>query len=104
MVRRFRRPLVALLLVIVLVWIAPWVVAATGLCNTVLARIFSDLRGTVTCGSASFGWFSPVTIADVSIVDLDGNTVLSAAQVTSDKSLLVFISFVLKLSARMQFG
>ena len=75
MVRRLRRWIVALLLLVVVVWTAPWIVAATSLRNTVLESIFSDVRGTVSCKEASFGWFSPVELAELTITDEHGAVV-----------------------------
>ncbi|MCG8583532.1 MAG: hypothetical protein MI757_02340, partial [Pirellulales bacterium] len=88
MSRRLRRWFVAILLLVVVIWIAPWIVAATSLRNTVLASIFSDVRGTIRCKSASFGWFSPVVLSDLTIVDEQGVVIGRAAHVESSKSLL----------------
>lgn len=90
--RRGRRLLVRLaavgLLLLLAVWLAPVVVARTGLRQAVLARVFADLDGTVTAGSASFGWFSPVKLTDVAVTDPSGRPVLRAERVTSSKTLL----------------
>lgn len=89
--RRARRWLAALavvgLLLAGLVWFAPAIVATTGLRNAVVARIFAPLNGTITVGSASLGWFSPVELRDVSVTDPAGRTALTAARVTSSKTL-----------------
>jgi translocation and assembly module TamB len=90
--RRGRRLLVRLaatgLLLLLAAWLAPVVVARTGLRQTVLARVFADLDGTVTAGGASLGWFSPVELTDVAVTDPSGRPVLRAERVTSSKTLL----------------
>jgi translocation and assembly module TamB len=90
--RRGRRLLVRLgvvgLLLVVAAWIAPTVVAKTGLRQVVLSHIFTDLNGTVTAGSASFGWLSPVELRDVTVTDPTGRTALRAERITSSRTLL----------------
>jgi hypothetical protein len=90
--RRGRRLLVRLaaagLLLLLAVWLAPVVVAKTGLRQAVLARVFADLDGTVTAGGASFGWFSPVELTDVAVADSSGRPILHAEHVTSSRTLL----------------
>ena len=88
MSRRIRRLFLLLVVLLAAVWIAPWIVAATGLRNTAVSYVLSDVRGTVTCDSASFGWFSPVVVSDVLIVDEQGTQVATIARAESDKSLL----------------
>ena len=93
--RRFPRWAIVFALLFVIAWIAPWIVAATSLRNTVLTRIFSDVRGPIACESASFGWFSPVVLRDATILDADGRAVFSAPHIESDRTLL---SLVMDLS------
>lgn len=83
--RRFAVLLVALL---VLGWFAPTLLVRAGLLNTVVAKATAKLNGTVTVGGASLGWFSPVVLHDVKLLDANGRPVLTAPTVESSKSLL----------------
>jgi len=47
-----------------------------------------DFEGTVTTGSASLGWFSPVVLRDVTLLDAEGRPLLAVADLASDKTLL----------------
>lgn len=88
-VRRWlvRSAVVGLLLALV-VWFAPVVVAKTGLRQAVLARVFADLDGTIAAGDASLGWLSPVELRDVTVADPSGRTALRAERITSSRTLL----------------
>lgn len=93
--RRFRRLFVAgglfFLALAVVVWFAPAVVARTSLRDVVIARVFADLNGTPTAGGASLGWFAPVALTDVTVTDPDGKPALTAATVTSSKTLFALL-------------
>lgn len=93
--RRRRRWLVliagASILMVLAVWLAPAVVARTPLRNRLVQRATADLRGTVTVGGASLGWFSPVELRDVTVTDSTGRTLLAAPKITSSKSLAALI-------------
>lgn len=87
-VARWRRWLVAAVVLLLLVWSAPMLVAHTPLRNQVLAWAAGDLNGTLTAESASLGWFSPVVLKGVEVRDPAGELVLSAAEISSDRTLL----------------
>ncbi|MFO0847637.1 MAG: hypothetical protein U0871_03615 [Gemmataceae bacterium] len=93
--RRLRRLLTAgvafLLVSAAVVWLAPAVVARTSLRNAVVAKVFADLNGTPTAGGASLGWFAPVVLTDVTVTDPDGKPALTAATVTSSKTLFALL-------------
>jgi hypothetical protein len=78
---RGRRALIALGCAAVLVWMLPTIVAHTPLRNGILASVLSDLRGTVSAGGASFGWFTPVVLYDVELRDASGRTACRIARV-----------------------
>lgn len=90
--RRLRRVLigsgVVLLVLAALVWFAPTIVAKTGLRQTVVARFFPELKGTIHVGDASLGWLSPVELRDVTVTDPSGRPALTAARVVSSHTLL----------------
>lgn len=90
--RRLRRWAVRLGLVAVLlaalVWLAPTLVAKSSLRQVALDRALADLKGRAVVGDADLGWFSPVELRDVRVTDAAGGPVLTAARVTSSKTLL----------------
>lgn len=86
-----RAVLPVLLLLLATVWFAPVVVARTGLLNRFAREALADLRGTVTVGGASLGWFSPVELRDVTVKDEQGRTLLAAPKVTGSKTLLALL-------------
>ncbi len=83
--RRLLPPVVVILL---LVWFAPTIVAKTDLRNRIARAATADLKGTVNVGGASLGWFSPVVFTNVTITDEAGRTIAEVKKVTSEKSLL----------------
>lgn len=89
--RRLRRWLIrfaiVVVLLLVLVWFAPVIVAKTGLRHTVFASAAGDLKGTVDA-DLSLGWLSPIELTTVRVTDPKGETLLTAERVTSSKTLL----------------
>ena len=89
--RRRRWPKVVLgliALLLLLVWLAPVVVARTAFRNR-LARIAgSELNGTFEIGGATLSWLSPVELRDITLRDPQGRVVVRIDRVTSSKSLL----------------
>lgn len=90
--RRLRRWLLgvpaALIGLVVLLWSVPVIVAHTSLRQTIVSAALADFEGSVTVGSASLGWLSPLLARDVEARDLRGQPLGRAAAVASDKSLL----------------
>jgi hypothetical protein len=72
---------------IVVVWLAPVIVTHSPLVNAILARATMKLNGRVTVCSASLGWFSPMTLDGVVILDQRGQTVAEIEHVCSERSL-----------------
>ncbi len=89
--RRRRWVLAALLLLAVVLWFAPAIVAHTPLLGWILARATSDINGTVAVESASLGWLSPVAARGVEIRDTDGNPVLQAPKLVGNKRLAALL-------------
>ncbi len=84
---RKRRALVVLALLLALVYFAPNLLALTSFRNVPLGVVFEGIEGTITSGSASLGWFSPVVYRDVEIRDREGELVLTVAEVTSERTV-----------------
>ncbi|MEN6557525.1 MAG: DUF748 domain-containing protein [Thermoguttaceae bacterium] len=77
-----------LTLVVLVVWLAPAVVAHTPLISWGLKQATADLDGAVSIGGASLGWFSPIEVQNVELKDRDGATVLTAASLESRRWLI----------------
>ncbi|HET6882250.1 MAG TPA: hypothetical protein VFI31_18945 [Pirellulales bacterium] len=86
-VRRWKAWLITAL---VLVAAAPTVVCKTPLRNVVMAAALgkAPLRGQVTTGSLSVGWFSPLVVSDIEVRDLDSQVLASVPELSLTKSLL----------------
>ena len=77
---------------LLLTWAAPMIAAHTPLRNMILGSVCGDINGTVTAGSASLGWFSPVVLSDVEIREVDGSLIAAAKTVTLHTSLLSLLT------------
>ncbi len=88
--RRYWPAAVAVALVLVF-WLLPWLVAHSPLMTAILRRSTADLEGTVRIKSASLGWFSPVVLYGVEVLDRDGNLVLEVPRLVGDKALLALL-------------
>ncbi|MBL8794356.1 MAG: DUF748 domain-containing protein [Planctomycetia bacterium] len=71
-----------------LVALGPKLVAHTPLLDWVIQSAAADIDGTVSCGSASLGWFSPVVLENVAVTDRDGRPLLTIGRVAGNKTLL----------------
>ena len=85
---RRRKWLLVLAGLLLLLAIAPWIVAATSLRNAALAMALAPEQGTATSESGSLGWFSAPSLSNVTIRDPQGEVLLSARSVTVQKSLI----------------
>ena len=94
--RRLRRWLIGvpsvLIGAVVLLWSVPVIVAHTSLRQTIVTAALSDFEGSVTVGSASLGWLSPLLARDVEARDVRGQPLGRAASLQSEKSLLGLLS------------
>ena len=92
-VRRKKRrwPYVLLLLVGITLFL-PNVVTMLGLEQHAISMFTGDLNGTLKVGRTSAGWFQPLTLKNVSLIDDNQETVLSVAEVKSSKRLWSFVS------------
>lgn len=80
----------ALALVLLLVWLAPALVALT-LRNWLAGRVLADLKGSVHIGGASVGWFSPPVLENVELRDEAGQPLLTTPRIEGRKSLLALL-------------
>src|SRR5262245_5253833 len=87
--RRWRFRLASIgVAVIVLIALAPTIVARTALRSWVINRAAGDLRGSIHVGSATLGWFSEPELSDVELRDEQDRAILSAPHIHLDRSLL----------------
>ena len=88
---RVRTVLVVMLILFaafaVAIWFAPAIVARTSLVQSTLASYTGDFAAEITVGRVSLGWLSPVVVRDVVAHDLQGQPLLTIAQVQTGKSL-----------------
>jgi hypothetical protein len=63
------------LLILVAIYLAPMIVGSTSLRNSLLENAL-QVDGSITLGSASLGWFSPVVADDIEIRDADGEAAI----------------------------
>lgn len=76
-----------------LVWCAPYIIAYTPLRNAVLDWAMKDqLNGSLTVGSLSLGWMSPIGVNDITLLDASGQPVAKVAQVETSLRLWQFVS------------
>ena len=90
--RRRRRWPYLLLLLLVLILILPNVVTLMGLEQRAVNMFTGDLNGQLKIGRASAGWFQPLTLKNVTLLDDNQQPVVSVAEVKSSKRLWSFAS------------
>ncbi len=71
-------------------YFAPVIIANTSLRNWMLQTAVAP-EGTVTAGSASLGWFSPVAADNVEVRDRDGKSVVSIGSFRTEKTLIALL-------------
>ena len=89
--RMMRRVVILGILLLIVGFFLPTIVAKTPLKNMVLSRATADLNGSLTVNTMSLGWFSNVELNDVTLTDSDGNVVLTADSIDTDRTLIGFL-------------
>ena len=85
--RMLRRVVILGILLLIVVFFLPTIVAKTPLKNMVLSRATADLNGNLTVNAMSLGWFSNIELEGVTLTDTDGNVVLTADSIETDRTL-----------------
>lgn len=67
---------------------APSIVVSTGLWKSLLAQAAPPLAGKVEVGSLSLGWFAPIVIKDLTLLDAEGATLAQVASFRTERTLL----------------
>jgi hypothetical protein len=84
---RFLRFLAILAIVsVALILVAPWIVANTGLRDRAINWILASPSVTASTDSASFGWFSPLTIHGLKLNSTNDNIEIRVEDIASDKA------------------
>jgi len=91
------RPLVVVFGMVVLVVGFPSIAARTPLLSWGVTQATADLDAKVTVQSASLGWFSPIVLQGVEVVDLEGSPIAEIPSIRVSKSLLGMIGDTAKL-------
>ena len=74
-----------------LVWLLPSIVTHTPLLPWGIKLATAPLNGSVTVGSASLGWFSPVVVQNVEVKDAQGKPVLALQAADINRSLTALL-------------
>lgn len=85
--RRYRL-LAVLLAAIILVASLPWLISNTSLRDGLLEQVVGNPEIQASSGGASLGWFSPLTINDLTLRSVDGAVDIKIPQLRAEKSWL----------------
>lgn len=85
------RPLVVLVALVLFVVMLPSIAAKTPLLTWGVNQATVGMNAKVSVGSASLGWFSPVVLRDVNVVDLEGAPIAEVPSLRISKSLIGLI-------------
>ncbi len=88
---RRRRLMIVSAVLLVIVWLLPGIVVHTPLLNWILGKATANLNGSVTVGSASLGWFSPIAVENVEIKDAKGKSILALPAACGDRPLAAIL-------------
>ena len=92
--RRARRWPWLVLMLLVFILLLPNALTLMGLEQTLIKQFTGDLNGELKVGRVSAGWFQPVVLKNVSLLDADQQPVISIAEVKSSKRLWSFVASV----------
>jgi hypothetical protein len=73
------------------VWFTPTMIAKTPLRNYFARKALAELRGSIQIGSASLGWFSPLTLREITLADEAGRTMATIGEITSSETLFALL-------------
>lgn len=96
--RRWSQRLLALLLLVgILGWFTPIIVATTELRNQIPKFLFPSFPGEIQLGETTSNWFSPIVIKNLSIKGDDGQQLLDVEKFTTGETLLNLVTRPQKL-------
>jgi hypothetical protein len=82
---------VPVLAVLFVFWLLPTLVGHTPLVSWIASRAAADVNGRIEVQSASLGWFSPIRLYGLKIVDQEGRPVVEVPEVHGDRALTAMI-------------
>jgi len=88
---------IGVVLAILVIWLLPTIVGYTSLVEGIVNRSAAELNGRVAVGYASLGWFSPIRLNGVQILDREDQVVVEIPAVQADRSLLAVLWGAAKL-------
>src|SRR4029077_5631677 len=77
---------VAIILLILLVWAAPWIIANTMLRDQLANTIIGTPNLTTSTKLESFGWFSPASVEGITIHGKERHVRIEVEKVVTDRS------------------
>ena len=78
-----RRLIASVACITVVLFFLPTLLSISPLKQRLIDWATSDLHGHLAVDSVSLGWFSPIELNGVSLQDIEGQTVITIAQVTT---------------------
>lgn len=82
---------VSALAVVFFIWLLPTLVGHTPLVSWIASRAAADVNGRIEVQSASLGWFSPVRLYGLKIVDQEDQPVIEVPEVHGDRALTAML-------------
>ncbi len=79
---------ITLIVLAIALALAPTIIAKTGISSWLIARATQGLPISVTVGSLSLGWFSPIVAEDVVVRDAEGITLAQIPRVQTERNLM----------------
>ncbi|HZL87760.1 MAG TPA: hypothetical protein VFB96_05235 [Pirellulaceae bacterium] len=86
--RFLRRLAVGGLLLLVLAWFAPWILATSGLWKSLIPIAAPELAGKIDAQSLSLSWLSPIVVQKAALRDAKGELLALVETVRTERSLL----------------
>ena len=83
---RLRTLICALLLFLIGTACGPWIVSKTALCDQVISLVIGEPHLEVSSTSASFGWWTPLTVAGLELRNSEGDVVVTIDQLQAERS------------------
>ncbi len=94
-----KRLVIGSTLLLVLVLVAPMIIANTPLRDAPLRLAMQSLHGTVHAGGASLSWFAPISYSDIEIRAANGELLLAVPKISSERSLFDIITHLSDLGS-----
>jgi hypothetical protein len=83
--------LVSATIAFLVAWFFPAMVGHTPLVSWIAGRVGADVNGRVELQSASLGWFSPIKLSGVKIIDPEDRPVIDVPEVCGDRPLVAML-------------